>query len=60
MNKKELRLYNKEITNQREIIDEVLDQMNLYDLRSTADAMSELGWDMTVKNIKIDNKKNTP
>ena len=58
MNKKELRLYNQEITNQREIIDEVLDQMNLYDLRSTADDMAESGWDMKVKNIKIDNKRN--
>ena len=56
MNRKELELYNQEKMNQRLIIDEVLDLMNLYDLRSTADAMAELGYDMSVKNIE--NEKN--
>ena len=50
MNKKEIELYNEEKIEKREIIDKVLDQMNLYDLRSTADAIAGLGYDLSVKN----------
>ena len=55
MNKKELELYNREKRIQRGIIDSVLKKMNLYDLRSTADAMSELGYDMSAKRGNNDN-----
>ena len=54
MNKKELELYNREKRIQRGIIDSVLKKMNLYDLRSTADAMSELGYDMSAKRDNND------